>query len=90
MNTTTTTKPAPDIAVIIPHYNDVDRLERCLNELMLNDIGDAEILVVDNNSPNPPDRLHDLFPTVRFLCEKQKGAGPARFLKSTGMPCRSA
>ena len=78
MNTTTTTKPAPDIAVIIPHYNDVDRLERCLNELMLNDIGDAEILVVDNNSPNPPDRLHDLFPTVRFLCEKQKGAGPAR------------
>lgn len=72
------TTPAPGIAVIIPHYNDVARLEFCLNELMRNDTSDAEILVVDNNSPNPPDRLHDAFPQVRFLCEAEKGAGPAR------------
>lgn len=76
MNTTTT--DPHDFAVIIPHYNDVDRLERCLTELMKNDIGAAEILVVDNNSPTPPDRLHDKFPTVRFLSESEKGAGPAR------------
>lgn len=76
MNTTTTDQP--DIAVIIPHYNDVDRLERCLGALMKNEIGQAEILVVDNNSPNPPDRLHDQFPSVRFLTETEKGAGPAR------------
>ena len=68
----------PDIAVIIPHYNDIDRLEFCLNELMKNDVGSAEILVVDNNSPTPPDRLHDVFPGVRFLSESEKGAGPAR------------
>lgn len=76
MNTTITDQP--DIAVIIPHYNDVDRLERCLTELMKNEVGAAEILVVDNNSPTPPDRLHDHFPTVRFLSETEKGAGPAR------------
>ncbi len=76
MNTTTT--DPHDFAVIIPHYNDVDRLERCLSELMKNDVGAAEILVVDNNSPTPPDRLHDQFPTVRFLSETEKGAGPAR------------
>ena len=68
----------PDIAVIIPHYNDVDRLELCLSELMRNDTARAEILVVDNNSPNPPDRLRDMFPDVRFLSESEKGAGPAR------------
>jgi len=44
----TITERSPAIAVIIPHYNDVDRLERCLNALMKNDIRDAEILVVDN------------------------------------------
>jgi len=70
--------PSPDIAVIIPHYNDVDRLERCLSELMQNEVGNAEILVVDNNSPTPPTRLHDTFPNIRFLSESEKGAGPAR------------
>lgn len=74
----TTTDGTHDIAVIIPHYNDEARLERCLSELMKNDIGAAEILVVDNNSPIPPDRLHALFPRVRFLSETEKGAGPAR------------
>ena len=78
MSTTATTEPVPDIAVIIPHYNDVERLERCLDHLMRNDIGAAEIFVVDNNSPHPPDRLHAQFPTVRFLSELEKGAGPAR------------
>ncbi len=74
----TITDPTPDLAIIIPHYNDVDRLERCLRELMKNDIGNAEILVVDNNSPNPLDRLHGDFPNVQFLSEAEKGAGPAR------------
>ena len=76
----TITERSPAIAVIIPHYNDVDRLERCLNALMKNDIRDAEILVVDNGSPAPPDRLHAAFPAVRFLNQPEKGAGPARNL----------
>lgn len=68
----------PEIAVIIPHYNDVARLERCLVELMKNDLEGVEVLVVDNASPDPPDRLKPLFPRVRFLTEPEKGAGPAR------------
>lgn len=75
---TGTTETAPDISVIIPHFNDVERLELCLTELMKNDIARAEFLVVDNNSSNPPDRLHTAFPVVRFLSEVEKGAGPAR------------
>lgn len=78
MNTTITEAQTPDLAIIIPHYNDVDRLERCLTELMKNDLQGAEVLVVDNNSPNPPDRLHAAFPMFRFLSEAEKGAGPAR------------
>lgn len=78
MSMTTTDRPVPDLAVIIPHYNDVPRLERCLTELMKNDIGAAEVLVVDNNSPVPPDALRAKFPQVRFLSEPRKGAGPAR------------
>ncbi len=74
----TITDEGPDIAVIIPHYNDAERLEFCLSELMRNDIDGAEILVVDNNSPSPPNHLQDAFPNVRFLSEKEKGAGPAR------------
>ena len=77
---TTITEPSPDIAIIIPHYNDPRRLELCLTRLMGNEVGDAEILVVDNNSPVPPDNLHGRFPNVRFLCETEKGAGPARNL----------
>jgi len=77
MSTTSIDAP-PDIAVIIPHYNDVDRLERCLAALMQNELDGAEILVVDNASPSPPDRLRSLFPAVRFLTETVKGAGPTR------------
>lgn len=74
----TTTEIVPDIAVIIPHYNDAKRLELCLTKLMQNDLGEAEILVVDNNSPTPPNHLHAQFPQVRFLSEITQGAGPTR------------
>lgn len=83
MNTTTTDAKTtdasgPDLAVIIPHYNDPDRLRICLDALMRNDLGSAEILVVDNNSPTPPDQVLADFPTVRWVTEVEKGAGPAR------------
>lgn len=79
MTTRITDAPTPpDISIVIPHYNDVDRLGRCLTALMRNDVAMAEILVVDNASPQPPDHLRALFPTVRFLTEFRKGAGPAR------------
>ncbi|WP_394707891.1 glycosyltransferase family 2 protein [Roseovarius pacificus] len=78
MSTTPTKPVAPADAVIIPHYNDLPRLERCLEALMLNDIRDTEIVVVDNNSPVSLDDLCASFPAVRFITEPEKGAAPAR------------
>ena len=65
-------------AVIIPHYNDLLRLERCLRALMENDITNTEIVVVDNASPISLDDIGRAFPNVRFIIETQKGAAHAR------------
>ena len=76
--TTTITADAPDIAVIIPHYDDPVRLRRCLAAMAENELGRAEVLVVDNASPEPPEALTGEFPFARLLTEAEKGAGPAR------------
>lgn len=65
-------------AVIIPHYNDVERLDRCLAALMLNDTSDVEIVVVDNGSTQSLDALRSKFETVQFLEAPEKGAAVAR------------
>ncbi|WGH77271.1 glycosyltransferase family 2 protein [Jannaschia ovalis] len=69
----------PRAAVIIPHFNDPDRLARCLAALM-GDLPDCvEVLVVDNGSHSDPGAwLRRDFPEVRLLCETRPGAGPAR------------
>jgi len=64
--------------VIIPHYNDVARLYRCLEALALNDTAGTEIVVVDNGSTEPLDRVRAAFPGVRFLSEPEAGAAAAR------------
>src|SRR6056297_3820942 len=68
----------PEIAIIIPHYNDVKRLRRCLAALRTNDLSDCEVLVVDNGSTQPLDRLQTNFPNFRFIVETEKGAAAAR------------
>ncbi|SLN76011.1 glycosyltransferase family 2 protein [Ruegeria meonggei] len=75
---TAISETAPAIAVIIPHYNDVQRLERCLKALMQNDLTDTEVVVVDNKSPVSLKALRNAFPTVRFVVEEEKGAAAAR------------
>lgn len=75
---TARTEEAPVDAVIIPHYNDLPRLERCLHALRKNDLGGTEVVVVDNNSPISLDGIRRAFPEVRFLVEPQKGAAHAR------------
>lgn len=73
--------PATDLpaaAVIIPHYNDVVRLERCLASLTGGDLGGIEIVVVDNGSTQSLAGLRATFPMVRFLVEPEKGAAAAR------------
>lgn len=70
--------PAPQIAVIIPHYNDPDRLARCLGALAGQAGDDVEIVVVDNGSTVDIAPVRDAFPAVRFVTQPTSGAGPAR------------
>lgn len=74
---------AVQIAVIIPHYNDLTRLETCLNALapQAAEAGSAvETLVVDNDSPCDLSAIEAAHPWARFLTEPRKGAAAARNL----------
>lgn len=68
----------PEIAIIIPHYNDVVRLERCLSALMENDLSGCEVIVVDNGSTQSLTEIQKKFPDIRFVIEREKGAAAAR------------
>jgi GT2 family glycosyltransferase len=68
----------PEIAIIIPHYNDVARLGRGLAALMQNDLKGCEILVVDNGSTDSLSEIEAAFPAVRFVTETERGAAAAR------------
>lgn len=71
---------APQLAVIIPHYNDPERLERCLAALapQLAQHPEAEAVVADNASPCDLAPLIAAYPAVRFVTEPTKGAAAAR------------
>lgn len=77
-NMTEESVPMPSHAIIIPHYNDIARLRRCLDALARDDRGDAEVVVIDNRSDNWPLDLADNYPFARFLVEPQRGAANAR------------
>lgn len=81
--------PEPDIAIIIPHYNDVTRLERCLSALKENDLAGCEVMVVDNGSTQPLDAVKAAFRDISFLTEHEKGAAAARNrgVAETTAPC---
>lgn len=78
--TVTTTKEgaAPELAIIIPHYNDIPRLRRCLTSLAANDLTGVEVVLADNASPVSLDEVIADHPWVRFLSEPEKGAAAAR------------
>lgn len=69
---------APAYAVIIPHYNDVVRLEKCLAALAPQLTGAGEAVVADNNSTADLAPLKAAYPQIRFVTEPQKGAAAAR------------
>ena len=72
---------APELAVIIPHYNDLTRLGTCLAALapQLTAAGTAvECLVVDNASSVDLAPLAAAHLGIRFVTETRKGAAAAR------------
>lgn len=69
---------APDLAVIVPHYNDVARLLRCLGALVPQCGPGVELVVADNGSTEDLAPVRAAHPGVRILAEPQKGAAHAR------------
>jgi GT2 family glycosyltransferase len=70
--------PSPWVAVIIPHYNDVARLVRCLDVLMAAGTAGAEVVVVDNGSSEDLEPVRRAHPGLRIVTEARKGAAAAR------------
>lgn len=68
----------PIAAVIIPHYNDVQRLGRCIEALLSQDLTGVEVLVVDNGSTQSLEGLRATYPDLRIVTEPRKGAAMAR------------
>lgn len=68
-----------DFAVVIPHYNDHVRLQRCLEALVpQNGAGVAEVVVVDNRSDLDPRPMVQAFENVTCVIQPEKGAAAAR------------
>jgi GT2 family glycosyltransferase len=67
-----------EAAIIIPHYNDVARLCRCLTALMPQIGPGIELVVVDNGSTESLDPLRASWPDLRLVTEAAKGAAHAR------------
>lgn len=64
-------------AIIIPHYNDLDRLMTCLSALMPLP-ADVQCVVVDNGSDMDLTPVCQTYPEVQLIVETQRGAAMAR------------
>lgn len=68
-----------NLTVIIPHFNDVDRLERLIKTIP--DTNDIEIIVVDDRSTvNIKERFQCRDNVKIYINQKKKGAGTCRNL----------
>lgn len=74
--------PAPAVSIVVPHYNDLERLDRCLDRLVaqiLPEGGRFEIVVADNGSPQGEAAVAACIAgRARLVPAPEKGAGPAR------------
>lgn len=69
----------PEASVIIPHFNDVARLGKCLGALVPQVAEQpVEIVVCDNGSSVDLSGIRAAFPQVRFVHETRPGAAAAR------------
>jgi GT2 family glycosyltransferase len=68
----------PQVAVIVPHYNDVVRLVQCLEALAPQLSPEVELVVVDNGSTEDLTPARAALPGVRIVTERAKGAALAR------------
>lgn len=66
------------ISIVIPVYNEAERLTACLQAVMAQTVRPYEIIVVDNNSTDDTVRIARRFPGVRLLHETRQGVVFAR------------
>ncbi len=68
------------VSIVIPHYNQVDLLNLCLESLSEQTFPTEhyEIIVIDNATPGGIDDLYEKWPGVLFLTEHKRGAAAAR------------
>ncbi len=70
-----------DVSVVVPHYQDLERLDRCLAALEQQSMARDryEIIVADNMSACGPDAVRCLIAgRARLVLAPERGAGPAR------------
>lgn len=80
LNASTIGDRQPVLSVVIPHYNDLDNLDRCLDLLGRQDFAETfEIIVVDNASAVPFDQIEArVNGRARVILCTERGAGPTR------------
>lgn len=76
-----------DLAIIIPHLNDEDRLRRCLDALSAQIDAHVEVVVVDNGSDAALTAVQRDYNWVRVMSEPRRSAGLAR---NCGVACTQA
>jgi GT2 family glycosyltransferase len=71
---------APLVSVIIPHYNDLDHLEHCLEALRRQTLWQEryEVIVADNNSVGGVQAVERIAGDAIVVPAPEQGAGPAR------------
>lgn len=73
--------PPPRASVIVPHYNDLASLDRCLSALQAQTYpaDRFEVIVADNGSPAGPEAVERAIAgRARLVTVSERGAGPAR------------
>ncbi|MDB5169802.1 MAG: putative glycosyltransferase [Candidatus Saccharibacteria bacterium] len=66
------------ISLVIPVYNEADRIRACLQAIARQTVQPYEVLVIDNNSTDGTAAIAGSFPFVRLLREPRQGVVYAR------------
>ena len=80
MTSSMTEETSPFVSVIVPVYNDHERLAMCLQALQQQTYSPNlfEVIVVDNGSAEPVEPVVAVFPQARCLHESKQGSYAAR------------
>ena len=66
------------VSIVIPVYNEADRITACLQAIAVQTTAPYEVIVVDNNSTDDTIARASLFPFVKLLREPRQGVVYAR------------